>query len=283
MQVRRIPLLILILLSAVNVLIWHAVFATAKQELTVAYLQVGQGDATFIETPDGAQMLIDGGEGERVLRELAEYMPPFDRSIDVILATHPDADHIGGLIAVMQRYEVSHVIGPGVSNDTSTYTAFRNAVAASGAVHTVARRGMRVQLNDRAHFFIHFPDRDLTSVDTNATSIIGRLVYGESSFLFTGDAPDAIERTLAMTDQRTLAADVLKVGHHGSDTSTTDIFLAAVTPQYAVISAGADNRHGHPHKEVLEQLADFNIQTLGTYKDGAVVFESDGETVDVIY
>jgi competence protein ComEC len=280
MYMPRVPLLVLALLTVATAVIWYGIVTGERRALTVAYLDVGQGDATYIEAPNGAQLLIDGGADDAVLRSLARQMSPFDRTLDVVLATHPDADHIGGLIAVLERYRVDHVIGSGVASETTLYDAYTAAVAASHARHTIARRGTTIHLGDGVRFTVHFPDRDLTGVDTNAASVIGRLQYGATAFLFTGDSPDAIERTLALADQRALAADVLKVGHHGSDTSTTDIFLAAVMPQYAVISAGADNRYGHPHDEVLTQLDRIGASVFGTYTEGTVVFESNGTVVE---
>ena len=138
------------------------------------------------------------------------------------------------------------------------------------------RRGMRIVLDHGVVFDVLFPDRDPHGMETNDASVVGRLTYGDTSFLFTGDAPIKIEEYLTMLDVRSLDADVLKVGHHGSKTSTGNRFVGAVSPRYAVISAGKDNSYGHPHQEVLEVLAAHDLEVLVTAQEGTIVFESDG-------
>lgn len=262
--------------------IWYAVSAEAQSDvLTVAFLDVGQGDAIFIETPSGAQMLIDGGAGRAVLRELGKAMPFYDRSIDIVLATHPDQDHIGGLPDVIGRYDVSYFVEPGVANDTAVYHSLMRELEEEGAPRVYARRGMQVQLGGGAVFDVLFPDRDVSGLDPNEASIIGRLTYGDTSFLFTGDASKSIEEYLVLLDQEALDTDVLKVGHHGSKTSTARAFVGAVSPEYAVISAGRDNRYGHPHQDVLDTLAEFDVEVFTTAEDGTVIFVSDGENLKI--
>lgn len=282
MSVEQIKWAVLALLFILNVGIWYAVLETQQRTLRVAFLDVGQGDAIYIEAPDNTQLLIDGGSGSQVVAQLSQHIPFYDRSIDAVMTTHPDRDHIGGIPDVLKRYDVSYIFTPGIENDTGAYTTLMRIVEEKGIHHVRARRGMRIRLQDNVVLSILFPDRDVRGVDTNAASIIAHLDYGDSEFLFTGDAPDAMERHVSGIDGEKIESDVLKVGHHGSDTSTTDTFLAAVSPTYAVISAGADNRYGHPHEEVLNQLKEFEVQTFGTYDGGAVVFESDGESIDVI-
>lgn len=261
-----------------NVLIWYALIqGSGKGILTVAFLDVGQGDAIYIEAPNGNQLLIDGGRGKGMLRELATVMPFYDRSIDVVLATHPDQDHIGGLPELLTRYEVGTILRSGAVADTGVYHALNEAIQAKDTKEILARRGMRIHLSDNVYLDILFPDRDVTEFKPNDASLVARLVYGDAEFIFTGDAPKAIEEYVASLDGSLLRSDVLKVGHHGSKTSTSKLFLGAVLPSIAVISVEENSRYGHPHEEVLETLAEFDVEVVATSEEGTIVFESDGK------
>jgi len=221
--------------------------------------------------------LIDGGAGQAVLRELGKMLPAHDRSIDVVMATHPDQDHIGGLPEVLGRYSVSHVLRSGAANETGAFRALNTAVERErGAQALLARRGTQVNLGAGVHFDILFPDRDVSRTDPNDASIIGRLVYGEVEVMLTGDAPRSIEQYLISLGGRALESDILKAGHHGSRTSSAEQFIGFVAPEYTIISAGCDNRYGHPHQEVLNTLTRFNIEVFGTCEEGTIVFETDG-------
>jgi len=262
----------------VNALIWYALIQDGgKGVLTVAFLDVGQGDAIYIEAPNGNQLLIDGGRGKGMLRELAKVMPFYDRSIDVVLATHPDQDHIGGLPELLNRYEVKTILRSGVIHDTGVYHALNKVIQTRKVEEIFARRGMRIHLDNNVYLEILFPDRDVTHFKPNDASVVTRLVYNETEFIFTGDAPKDIEEYVASLDGNSLQSDVLKVGHHGSKTSTSELFLGAVLPSIAVISVEEDSRYGHPHEEVLETLTEFNIEIVATSEAGTIVFESDGK------
>lgn len=243
------------------------------------FLDVGQGDATLFETPDGVQVLIDGGRDASVLRTLALEMSFFDRSIDMVIATHPDSDHIAGLIDVLKRYEVKTIIVTENENDTPTAAAFAAAVGAEGAELIYARAGQVFQLGASTTLTILFPDRNPVGFESNASSIISKVQYGDIGFIVTGDAPKSIEEYLVRQYGEALESEVMKVGHHGSDTSTAETFVSAVSPQYAVISAGKDNRYGHPHQEVLDRLRTQPLQVFETSKEGTVSFQSDGTKV----
>ena len=278
--------LLLALLAASTVILYVVFVGTTSNVLTVAFLDVGQGDAIFIEAPNGNQMLIDAGSGKQVLRELQNVMPFYDRSIDVVLATHPDKDHIGGMPAVLERFSVSQFIEPGVVTDSGTYMALLDLAKREGARHTLARRGMKLFLDEDVYFEILFPDRDVSGLETNTASIVGKLVFGKTSFLLTGDSPQNIERYLTALDGNPLVGgldvDVLKAGHHGSKTSSAKEFVMLASPAFAVISAGKDNTYGHPHKEVLETLQSSGAIILETKNGGAVVFKSDGNSLRIL-
>ncbi|MBL7045875.1 MAG: MBL fold metallo-hydrolase [Parcubacteria group bacterium] len=264
-----------------NVFIWNVVLGSERGEfLTVAFLNVGQGDAIFIEAPNGNQMLIDGGPDRSVLRELEKVMSFYDRSIDVLVATHPDKDHIAGLVEVLERYDVDYFLESGAESDTGVYESLVEVLRDSDAEQVVARRGMKINLSDGVSFNILFPDRDVSGMEANAGSIIGRLVYGDTSFMLTGDSPKSIEKYLVDIDGEKLKSTVLKAGHHGSKTSSDVSFLGFVDPLHIVVSAGENNRYGHPHEDVINLFKQFEIPFLYTFS-GAVLFISDGKNLRI--
>ena len=273
--------LLAILLFA-NFFIWNAIFIETRNGiLTVVFLDAGQGDAIFIEAPNGNQVLIDGGPNKSVLRQLSKVMPFYDRSIDIVIATHPDKDHIGGLPDVLQRYTVDFILESGAKNDTGISRAFESAILQNKIKRIFAKREMAITLGDDVFLNILFPDRNVSEVESNTASIVAQLVYKNTEFMFTGDSPKTIEEYLVFLDGEKLRSDVLKVGHHGSKTSSSESFVGYVSPEYAIISAGADNSYGHPHKEVVEILNQFGSAILNTKDNGAIVFKSDGENIVV--
>ncbi len=260
-------------------LLAELLFATRAPHLTVAFLSVGQGDAIYIETPDGVQLLIDGGPDGTVLRELPKVMSWWDRSLDMILATHPDKDHIGGLVDVLSRYEVRQIIRTENESDTAVSSAF-NFMAADEPGVTVhyARAGDVITLGASTTLTVYSPASDPSTWESNNASIVTRLTYGDIDFMLTGDASIGTEEYMVEEYGSELASEVLKLGHHGSRTSTAESFLDTVAPTYAVVSAGADNRYGHPHAEVVERVQARDIELLDTFR-GAVVLKSDGASV----
>jgi len=248
----------------------------ASGYLQVHFLDVGQGDAVFIQTPDGIEILIDGGANSGVLSELSKHMSFFDRDIDMIVGTHPDKDHIGGLVDVLERYNVSSVLTTENESDSAAYNAYATAVQAEGATVTYARRGQVFTLGASTTLEVLFPETDTTDMESNAASIVLQLRYGETEVLLTGDSPKRIEEYLVLTQGEHLQSDVLKVGHHGSRTSTAQMFLEEVDPQFAVISAEKNSRYGHPHVEVTDMLFNQRVKTYSTAQEGTVSFLSDG-------
>lgn len=258
--------------------VWSAVFAaTPPGVLTVAVLDIGQGDSIFIESPTGAQLIIDGGPGNALLSALPAVMPVGDRSLDGIIETHPDADHISGFVDLLKRYEVDLFVEPGIAKDTATARTLEAEVASEHIPIYLARRGMWLELGGGAQLDILFPDRDVSHVkETNDGGVVARLVYGETSVLFMADVSSKVEDRLVLLDGSGLHSDILKVGHHGSKYSSDGSFLSAVSPAAAVISVGK-NSYGHPTAEVLSRLDAQNIETLRTDQEGTIVFVSDGE------
>ena len=266
----------------INLLIWQRLFSfSLRDDLKVVFLDVGQGDAVFIETKNGNQVLIDGGPNDKVLRELSKFMSFFDRSIDMIIATHPDSDHIGGLVGVLNRFDNDIYLESGVESDTLVYSSLENTLEKEKNTRIIAKRGMIFDLGNSVQLEVLFPDGEVSGFEPNTASIITQIKHEEVSFMLTGDSPASIERYLVSVDGKGIKSDVLKAGHHGSKTSSSEVFLGFVSPTYSVVSAEEDNRYGHPHKEVLDRLSDFEINILETSKDGSIVFLSNGEEVRV--
>jgi competence protein ComEC len=254
----------------------YAVYVERPSELTVSFLDVGQGDAILINTSQRQQILIDGGPGKAVLRELSKEMPFYDRSIDAVILTHPDADHVGGLPDVLSNYEIGIVMEPGVESDSAIYKEFEKIIEEKNIKKILARKGMRFELSDGAYLLVLFPDRDVSGMETNDASIVAKLVYGNTSFLFTGDSPSKMENYLISLDPESLDVDVLKAGHHGSKTSSSEAFVNYTSPKYAVISVGKDNKYGHPNKEVLDIFNNLGAKILRIDELGQIIFKSDG-------
>ncbi len=269
---------LLVLLVCVNVAIWHVVWVGRDAGiLTVAFLNIGQGDAIYIESPDHRQILIDSGPGDAVLRELRKVMPWYDKSIDMIMITNPDKDHIAGFIPVLKRYAVEKEIEPGTKNPSDVNATLHQLIAEKKLETMIARRGQVLDLGGGASLHILFPDRDVSGLDSNTGSIIAKLVYGDTSVMFTGDAPFQTEDYVVDLEGADMKSTLLKEGHHGSRTSISEKFFTAVDPEYSIISAGFKNSYGHPHKETVEMLDRLKIPTLVTFEEGTIIFESDGE------
>lgn len=276
---RKIALISLVILILFSVsFLFMSSSGGHNGRLFISFLNIGQGDAIYIEAPNGRQIMVDGGPDKIVLRELAKVIPSFDRSIDAVLITNPDKDHIGGFINIMQKYKVDNIIEPGTISPSDTYKTVENLAEEDGLQKTIARRGMNIMLDKEHNIYLHilFPDRDVSELATNDGSIVAKLVYGDTSVLLQGDSPQNIEKYLLTLNPSELDTDILKTGHHGSRTSTNKEYVEAASPDYAVISCGVDNKYGHPHKETLDTLNDLNVPILRTDTMGRISFESDG-------
>jgi competence protein ComEC len=279
--IRRHPLLLIVLILFVfDALLLFVSFSRERGMLRVSFLNVGQGDAVFIEAPNGNQLLYDAGPPSgAVLRALGEVLPFWDRSIDVAVFSHPDQDHIGGFLDVIDRYKVSVVLEPGASSTNGVWAEAERSITDHHIAHLVARKGMQIDLGGGVQADILYPDRDMTYMETNSASIVMRIHYGATSFLVSGDLPKNIEEYEVAMYGDALHATVLKLGHHGSRTSSSEVWLHAVAPDVAVASAGKGNRYGHPHQEVLDLLAKLHIPHLVTFTEGTITFASDGKVV----
>ena len=252
--------------------------------MTVTFADVGQGDMTVITTPSGYRVVVDGGpDPDRAAQALGDALPFWERTIDLLILTHPHSDHIAGLNEVLRRYRVSNILFRELDFDSADYAVWRNLVAQEGANVVDARAGTSFEFADGVRLEILSPPDALlsgTESDVDNASVVVRAVYGERSVLLTGDLFAEGERWLAESGQA-LSSDLLKVAHHGSATSSSRALLDAASPSAAVISAGADNPFGHPSPEVLERLKEYvpPNRIFVTAERGAVIFETDGESL----
>ncbi|MDY0393374.1 ComEC/Rec2 family competence protein [Virgibacillus halophilus] len=248
----------------------------AAKNMTVHFIDVGQGDSTLIHTPDGKNILIDAGKkqaGPTVVKYLKKKKV---KTIDVLIATHPDSDHIGGLPKVIQSLKVKNVYAPKVSHTTKTYKDFLNAVKKKKLKIKTAKVNVKLPVKSVKAVFVG-PVKTYPKSDTNDWSAVLKVTYKKNTFLLTGDAQDRAEKDMMKKGQK-LNANVLKVGHHGSKGSTSTAFLKKVKPAYGVISVGK-NSYGHPTKETLNRLKKAKVKVYRTDKSGNIVATANGSTI----
>ena len=264
--------------AVVALLAWLAVWSLPDGRLHVAFLDVGQGDAVLITLPDGRQMLIDGGPAATELNwRLGQQMPFWDRSLDVVVNTHPDADHLAGLVSLFDRYHLEQVLVSDVEAKSEFYAEWQRRLAEAHLKPVVGQAGMQLAWGNGVTATVLSPGPTLGHLNgVNNHSLVLRLQMGRVSFLLPGDIEAPVENALAASGAP-LAATVLKSAHHGSATSSTEEFLTAVDPRVVVISVGADNRLGHPSPEVLARYAAHDLTVLRTDQRGSIEFSTDGE------
>jgi competence protein ComEC len=254
-----------------NLLLWSG---SGDGLLRVHFFDVSQGDAILVETPGGKRILIDTGRDNSVVKELGKVLPLSVSFIDLVVLTHADSDHVGGLDSLVEKFDVGRVLYGGNFGTSDVVQTLEEKNIKLFEV----RRGMVFDISEGVFLKILFPDREIAGVEKNLGSVVLQIVYGENEFLFTGDSPKSIETLLVLLDGKELESDVLKLGHHGSKTSSALSFLGFVNPTFAIVSAGEDNSYGHPHEEVLENVKVFTNNILET-KDGVITFVGDGKEV----
>lgn len=255
-----------------------SVSSAATPTMKVHFINVGQGDATYIKMPGGEDILIDGGrqgQGDKIIAYLKKQKVD---DIEIMIATHPDADHIGSLDEVLKAYKVEAVYAPKVSHTTDAYKNFLKAVKAEKLTIKTAKAGVKLSLKTGTAKFVG-PVRDYGKTDLNNWSAVLHITYNKNKFLFTGDAEKIAETDMVKAKQ-TLQADVLKVGHHGAKTSSNKNFLDVVKPKYGVISVGK-NSYGHPSTEVINRFKPYKTTIYRTDKKGNIIFTSTGTKITV--
>lgn len=248
---------------------------TTKKDsvMEVHFVDVGQGDCTLIIC-DGEAMIIDAGDNNQGTKVQLYLKKHGVEKLKYVVASHPDADHIGGLDVIIYKFECENILVPNCENDTRTYDAFIGSIKAKGYKSEVVDVGNRYSLGG-ASFEILSPFKDFTYEDTNNSSIILRIDHGENSFLFTGDALAQAQQTIIYDDELNADADVIKVPHHGANSGYMKAFYDEVTPEYAVISCGKDNSYGHPSASVLNELKSRKTKMFRTDLQGTVIAVSD--------
>lgn len=272
MSKRKLIYSLIICLIILNLILLGIIFYSRDQKIKIIFFDVGQGDAILIAQGTN-QILIDGGpDAQKELEKLGQYIPFWDRHIEIVMATHPDQDHIDGLVGVFKNYEIGQVIDSSVESDSGVYKNYREIIEQKNISRLAGEKGMKIKLAG-AEIEILYPTESLEKnlKDTNAGSLVFKLTFGQNSFLFTGDFPIEKENIL-LTSGADLSADILKVAHHGSKYGTGDEFLAAVKPQTAIISVGKNNRYGHPALELLDRLKNGKINILRTDELGDIEY-----------
>lgn len=268
---KTIYALLLFLLALAVILGGIVYYSQNSKDLKVIFLDVGQGDAILVEQGNN-QLLIDGGRnGKLLLEKLGKYIPFWDRQIETIVATHPDADHIGGLVDALKTYNVKTVIKTKAESKSQTYEALAEAIKQEGANDIEAIRGVEINFADNVLAEVVYPSDSVKAADSNASnenSVAMVITSGENKFFLAGDLPSAQEETLDIGK-----INFLKVSHHGSKYSTSDKFLDNLKPEEAIISVGKSNSYGHPAPEIVQRLLDHGIKIWRTDEMGDIMYQ----------
>lgn len=253
----------------------------ASSDLEVYFFDVGQGDASLIKTPFGQNILIDGGPDNKIISHLSENLAWWDKQIDLMVLTHPHSDHVAGLVDVINRYKVEKILYTGVIHSSPDYLTWLEIIRNSGIPLIIIDRPQSVKLGEDCRLDILCPMESVLGKEVsnlNNSSIVIKLIYKETKFLFTGDIESEVEKEL-LEAKVDLTADVLKAAHHGSDTSNTLEFLTAINPEISVIQVGEENDFGHPSRRVIKRLERAGAKIFRNDLDGTVEIISGGENI----
>ena len=280
----KILLLILILIIVLGFVFLFCLknsLADSEKILEVDFLDIGQGDSILIKTTNDQNILIDGGSDRTVIKRLSEELRWWDKTIDLMILTHPHDDHVGGLNDVISHYKVKKILYTGVVHNAPAYINWLNLIKDNNIPLIIISHLQTINLSEDCKLEIIYPFNDLSGKEVdnlNNSSIIAKLVYKNTSFLFTGDAEIEQEQEL-LKSNIDLSADVLKVCHHGANTSSPEDFLKAVNPKIAVIQVGKDNKFNHPSRRVIKRMERMGIEIFRNDLEGTVRLFSDGDSI----
>ncbi|MDU7954157.1 MAG: ComEC/Rec2 family competence protein [Clostridium perfringens] len=246
-------------------------------QLMISYMDVGQGDAAYIKV-NGNDILIDAGPRSNSKELLEQLKAKNIDDFELVIATHPHEDHIGGMVDVFKEYEVKAFYSPKITHTTKTYENLVKAVKDEGLKTKELKSGMVIDLGEGAKFEVFTPQKSEYE-ELNDYSPIMKLSFGYTSYLFTGDAEKLAEEEALAKYKTSLDSDVIKFGHHGSSSSSSNAFIEAISPKYGIISCAKDNKYGHPHRETLDIIKKYNIKTFRTDTDGEIILTSDGKSI----
>lgn len=246
--------------------------------MSVTYLNVGQGDSELIQV-NGINMLIDAGTNAGANDLVKDLKNRGIKTIDIAIATHPHEDHIGGMDEVLENFDVKSFYAPKVEHTTKTYENMLKAVKNEGLKIKQIKEGTKIDLGKDTKVEVYSPVKSEYE-ELNNYSPVMKISYGQNSFMFTGDAESLVEKEI-LSENKNLKSDVLKLGHHGSHSSTSEDFLKAVDPSIAIVSCAKDNKYGHPHKETMSNLKKAGVTVYETFRDGDITISSDGKNLDV--
>lgn len=271
-----------VIMISLTVIFLAGLFLSSRPDgkLHLVFCNVGQGDAIYIKTPKGDDILIDGGPDDKVLSCLSQKMAFFDKRIEFMVLTHPQADHFNGLTQALRRYEVREVLKTKETNQTPQFSAFSSELKTEGAREHLAKTGQKIDFGGGLKGQVLWPPEGIAESDLNNTSVILRLTYGRFCALLTGDATNAIWLRVAQYAGLS-SCEVLKVAHHGSKNATDEFLLSRINPKIGVISTASNNRYGHPHKEVLDLLSSKDIKVLRTDTNGQTEIVSNGSQTTI--
>ena len=283
----NIKKLITFLVASLLVIVILLIFTNHQDQssqLEIVFLDIGQGDSILIKTPYNQQILIDGGPDNDVVYELGKNLPFYDRDLDLVILTHPHADHVAGLVEVLKRYDVKKVLHTGVLHTSPDYLAFLETIRDKKINHEIIKGQQDIHFAPDLKLEILYPFNDLGGQkveNLNNSSIVTRIVYQNFKAIFTGDAEQEEENEL-INSGFNLQADILKAGHHGSNTASSDAFLKAVNPESVIIQCGLDNDFGHPHLRALKRFKTNNIEVYRTDQQGQIGVVSNGKDYEIL-
>jgi comEC/rec2 family protein len=256
-------------------------FQVSNHNLQFHFIDVGQGDSSLIITPKGKTILIDAGDEAHAKKVVSYVREQGIEKLDLVIATHPDADHIGGMDKVIKNFDIDVFAMPDVSAKTNQYKQIQRELKAKKMKTTRLYQGDEVQIDDDIDFEILSPVKGKKYDDTNEYSIVAKIVYKDTSFILMGDATMENEVDI-INNVLDIDIDVLKLGHHGSSTSSSDYFITKTSPKIAIISCGKNNKYGHPHQEVMRVLKKHGVTPYRTDEMGDIVITSDGKEIKYI-